>query len=60
MYLSILFGNVDNNLHCPMVRIFCLYPDNDLRLQTTDMNKTFDLDITFVYKVIALHQPQEK
>ena len=43
-----------------MVRIFCLYSDNDLRLQTTDMDKIFDLDIKFVYKVIALHQPQEK
>ena len=42
-----------------MVRIFCLYSDNDLRLQTTDMDKIFDLDIKFVYKIIALDQPQE-
>ena len=64
MYLSILFFNVYNNLHCSIVRIFCLYraasPDNDTRLQTTDMSKTFDLHIKFVYEVIALHQPQEK
>ena len=44
-----------------MVKIFCLYrtasPDNDTRLQTTDINKTFDLHIKFVYEVIALHQP---
>ena len=47
-----------------MVRIFYLYrtasPDNDTRLQTTDVNKTFDLNIEFVYDVIALHQRQEK
>ena len=47
-----------------MVKIFCLYrtasPDNDTRLQTTDINKTFDLHIKFVNEVIALHQPQEK
>ena len=47
-----------------MVRIFCLYrtasPDNGTRLQTMDINKTFDLHIKFVYAVIALHQPQEK
>ena len=47
-----------------MVRIFCLYcaasPDTDKRLQTTDINKTFDLHIKFVYEVIPLHQPQEK
>ena len=47
-----------------MFRIFCLYraasPDNDTRLQTTDINKTFDLHIKFVYEVIALYQPQEK
>ena len=46
-----------------MVRIFCLYrtasPDNDTRLQTTDMNKTFDLH-KFVYEVIVLHQPHGK
>ena len=44
-----------------MVRIFCLYrtasPDNDTPLQTTDINKTFDLHIKFVYEVNALHQP---
>ena len=28
-------------------------------LQTTDINKTFDLHIKFVYEVIALHQRQE-
>ena len=47
-----------------MVRIFCLYctasPDNYARLQTTDINNTFDLHIKFVYEVIALYQPQEK
>ena len=47
-----------------MVRIFCLSrtasPDNETRLQTTDINKTFDLHIKFVYEVIALHQPQKK
>ena len=47
-----------------MVRIFCLYrtasPDNDTRLQTADINKTFDLHIKFVYEVTVLHQPQEK
>ena len=47
-----------------MVKIFCLYrtasPDNDTRLQTTDINKTFVLHIKFVYEVIALRQPQEK
>ena len=47
-----------------MVKIFCLYrtasPDNETRLQTTDINETFDLHIKFVYEVIALHQPQEK
>ena len=51
--------NVYNNL---MVRILCLYreasPDNDTRLRTTDINKTIDLHIKFVYQVIALHQPQ--
>ena len=44
--------------------MFCLYrtasPDNDTRHQTTDMNKTFDFHIKFVYKVIVLYQPQEK
>ena len=64
MYLSILFCNVYNNLHCSMVRIFCFYrtasPDNDTRLQTMDINKTFDLHIKFLYEVIALHQLQEK
>ena len=35
-------------------------PDNNTRLQATDINKTFDLHIKFVYEVIALHQPQEK
>ena len=64
MYLSILFCNVYNNLHCSMVRKFGLYrtasPDNGTRLQTTDINKTFDLHITFVYEVIASHQPKEK
>ena len=47
-----------------MVRIFCLYctasPDNNTCLQTTDINKTFDLSIKFVYEVVALNQPQEK
>ena len=47
-----------------MVRIFWLYhkvsPDNDARLQTTDIYKTFDLHIKFVYEVIALNQPLEK
>ena len=47
-----------------MVRIFCLHrtasPDNDTRLQTADINKTFDLHSKFVHEVIALHQPQEK
>ena len=47
-----------------MVRIFCpcrtASPDNDTRLQTMDINKTFDLHIKFAYEVIALHQPQEK
>ena len=47
-----------------MFRIFCLYrtasPDNDTRLQTTDINKTFDLHIKFVYEVIALYQPHKK
>ena len=47
-----------------MIRIFCLYrtasPDNDARLQTTDINKTFDFHIKFVYEFIALHQPQKK
>ena len=47
-----------------MVKIFCLYrtasPDNDTRLQTTDINKAFVLHIKFVYEVIALRQPQEK
>ena len=64
MYLSILFCNVYKNLHCSIVRIFCVYrtasPDNDTRLQTTDINKTFDFHIKFVYEVIALHQPQKK
>ena len=47
-----------------MIIIFCLYrttsPDNDACLQTTDINKTFDFHIKFVYKVIALHQLEEK
>ena len=47
-----------------MVRIFCVYrtasPNIDTCLQTTNINKTFDLHIKFVYEVIALHQPQEK
>ena len=47
-----------------MVRIFCLYlaasPDNDTRLQTTNINKAFDLHIKFVYEVIALYQPHKK
>ena len=34
--------------------------DNDTLLQTTDINKTFDLHCKFVHEVIALHQPQEK
>ena len=57
MYLSILSCNVYNNLHYSMVRIFFLYrtasPDNDTRLQLTDINKTFDLHIKFVFE--ALH-----
>ena len=64
MYLSILFYNVYNNLHCSMVRMFCLYlaasPDNDTRLQTTNINKAFDLHIKFVYEVIALYQLHKK
>ena len=44
-----------------MVRIFSLYrtasPDNDTALQTSDINKTVDLHIKFVYEVIALHKP---
>ena len=47
-----------------MIRIFCLYrttsPNNDACLQTTDINKTFDFHIKFVYEVIALHQLEEK
>ena len=47
-----------------MVRISCLCraasPDNDTRLQTRDINKTFNLHIKFVYEVIALHKLQEK
>ena len=47
-----------------MVRIFCFYlaasPDNDTRLQTTNINKAFDLHIKFVYEVIALYQPHKK
>ena len=47
-----------------MIIIFCLYrttsPDNDAYLQTTDINKTFDFHIKFVYEVIALHQLEEK
>ena len=53
-----------NNLHYSMVRIFCLYrrasSDNVTRLHTSDMNKTIDLHIKFVYEFIALHQPQKK
>ena len=56
MYLSILFCNVYNNLHCSVVIIFCLYrtasPDSD--------NITVNLHIKFVYDVISLHQSQEK
>ena len=47
-----------------MVRIFFLYrtasTDNDTRLQLTDINKTFDLHIKFVFEAIALHQPHNK
>ena len=47
-----------------MVRIFCLYlaasPDNDARLQTTNINKAFDLHIKFVYEVIAFYQLHKK
>ena len=47
-----------------MIKIFSLYrtasPDNGTRLETTDINKTFDLHSKFVHEVIALHQPQEK
>ena len=47
-----------NNLHYSMVRIFCLYrrasPDNVTRLHTSDINKTIDLHIKFVYEFIAL------
>ena len=47
-----------------MVRMFCLYlaasPDNDTRLQTTNINKAFDLHIKFVYEVIALYQLHKK
>ena len=43
-----------------MVRIFCLdltvSADNDTRLQTMNINKTFDLHSKFVYEVIALQQ----
>ena len=64
MYLLILFCNVCSKLHCSMVRIFCLYrtasPNNDTHLQTTGIDKTFDLDIKFVYQVITLHQIEEK
>ena len=64
MYLSILFCGVYSNLDCSMVRICCLsgtaIPDNDTRLQTTDINETFDLHNKFVYEVITLHRPQEK
>ena len=35
-------------------------PGNDTFLQTTDINKTFDFHIKFVYEIIALHQRQEK
>ena len=30
------------------------------RLQTRDINKTFDLHSKFAHEVIALHQPHEK
>ena len=47
-----------------MVRIFFLYrtasANNDTRLQLTDINKTFDLHIKFVFEAIASHQPHNK
>ena len=59
MYLSNLFFNMYNNLHCSMVRIFCFYrtasPDIDTPLQTADINKTFDLHI--IHLTVYEHQP---